>query len=100
MLPKYWIKGSGDKFILKVKGDSMIEANIHNGDLVVIEQTSTPSNGDIVAININGSATLKTLKVGIDEIILMPANIKYEPIHVSKEEEFYILGKAVGIIRK
>lgn len=100
MLPKYWIKGSGDKFILKVKGDSMIEANIHNGDLVVIEQTSTPNNGDIVAVNINGSATLKTLKVGIDEIILMPANIKYEPIHVSKEEEFYILGKAVGIIRK
>ncbi|MGL4107919.1 transcriptional repressor LexA [Clostridium paraputrificum] len=99
-IPKYWVKGSNKKFILKVKGNSMINANIHNGDLVVIEQTPAPQNGDIVAVNIDGNATLKTLKVGKTSITLIPENEAYEPIVVSKDEEFYVLGKAVGVIRK
>ena len=99
-IPKYWVKGSNKKFILKVKGNSMINANIHDGDLVVIEQTPAPQNGDIVAVNIDGNATLKTLKIGKTSITLIPENEAYEPIVVSKEEEFYVLGKAVGVIRK
>lgn len=99
-LPKYWVKGGNKKFILKVKGDSMIDANIHNEDLVVIEQTQAPVSGDIVAVNIDGNATLKTLEIGHDEVILMPENKNYEPIRVSKYDEFYVLGKAVGIVRK
>ena len=99
-LPKYWIKGANKKFILKVKGDSMIDANIYNGDLVVIEQNPSPINGDIVAVNLEGNATLKKLKIEKDKILLMPENKNYKPIIVSKYDEFSILGKAVGIISK
>lgn len=99
-LPKYITKGSYEKFILKVKGDSMIDANIHNGDLVLVEQNPVPVNGDIVAVNIEGSATLKTLKVEKDRVVLLPQNSNYSPIIVTKDEEFYVLGKAVGVISK
>lgn len=99
-IPKYWIKGSDKKFILKVKGDSMIGAGINNGDLVVIEQNPSPMNGDIVAVNLDGNATLKRLKIEKDKIILLPENKIYKPIIVSKYDEFYILGKAIGVISK
>lgn len=99
-LPKYITKGSYKKFILKVKGDSMIDANIHNGDLVLIEQNPVPVNGDIVAVNIEGSATLKTLKIEKDKIVLLPQNKNYSPIIITKNEEFYVLGKAIGVISK
>lgn len=98
-LPKYWVKGSNKKFILHVKGDSMIKANINNGDLVVIEQTQGPSNGDIIAVNIEGNATLKRLKMEKDRILLMPENDNYDPIVVNKYDEFYVLGKAIGVIK-
>lgn len=99
-LPKYWVKGGNKKFILKVKGNSMIKANINDGDLVIIEQTQAPMNGDIVAVNIEGSATLKTLSLTKTTITLLPENDDYEPIVVTPDEEFYILGKAIGVIRK
>lgn len=99
-LPKYWVKGGNKKFILKVKGNSMIKANINDCDLVVIEQTQAPMNGDIVAVNIEGSATLKTLSLTKTTITLLPENDEYEPIVVTPDEEFYILGKAIGVIRK
>ena len=99
-LPKYWVKGGNKKFILKVKGNSMIKANINDGDLVVIEQTQAPMNGDIVAVNIEGRATLKTLSLTKTTITLLPENDEYEPIVVTPDEEFYILGKAIGVIRK
>ena len=99
-LPKYWVKGGNKKFILKVKGNSMIKANINDGDLVVIEQTQAPMNGDIVAVNIEGNATLKTFSLTKTTITLLPENDEYEPIVVTPDEEFYILGKAIGVIRK
>ena len=99
-LPKYWVKGGNKKFILKVKGNSMIKANINDGDFVIIEQTQAPMNGDIVAVNIEGSATLKTLSLTKTTITLLPENDEYEPIVVTPDEEFYILGKAIGVIRK
>lgn len=97
-LPKYWVKGSNQKFILKVKGDSMIDANINDGDYVVIEQNHAPDNGEIVAVNIEGSATLKRLKILEDKILLLPENEKYKPIVIERNDEFYILGKAIGVI--
>lgn len=99
-LPKFWIKSGNGKFILKVKGDSMINANINNEDLVVIEQNPSPINGDIVAVNIDGSATLKRLKILKDEVLLLPENPIYSPIKVHKDQEFSILGVALGIIKK
>lgn len=99
-LPKYWIKGSNKKFILKIKGDSMIKVNIDDGDYVVIEQNPSPINGDIVAVNIDGNATLKRIRMEKDKVLLLPENDLYSPIIVSKDQEFFVLGKAIGVIKR
>lgn len=97
-IPEYWLKGLKDCFILKVKGDSMKNANIYDGDYVVIQKQYSASHNDIVAVNLQGSATLKRLHIGKEEVLLMPENEKYEPIPVN-EEGIYLIGKAVGIIK-
>jgi repressor LexA len=88
-----------ESFVLKVKGDSMIDAGILDGDLVVVHRQDTAQNGDIVCALINGEATLKKyLKKG-DTITLKAENKNYPPIRVSGGE-FRILGKLGTLIRK
>ena len=97
-LPKPWINKNDENFILKVKGDSMIGKNINDGDLVVIRRQNTAYQNDIVAVSLNGEATLKTLSYNDGKPKLMPANPKYQPISlVGKESQ--ILGVAIGIIK-
>ena len=88
-----------ETFALKVKGDSMIDDGILEGDHVIIRQQHTAENGDIVCALIGNEATLKRFQRKGNQITLKPANPKYEPIIVSKGE-FRILGKATGVIRK
>jgi repressor LexA len=87
-----------ETFALKVKGDSMIEDGIMEGDLVIIRQQQTAENGDIVCALIGNEATLKRFYRKGNEITLKPANKNYDPIVVN-EGEFRILGKATGVIR-
>lgn len=98
-LPEYWVKGMDNHFILHVKGDSMINANINDGDFVVIKSTQFAQNRDIVAVNIDGSATLKRLMIKGTTAALMPENNKYRPIVIT-EEGAHILGVAVGLIKE
>jgi len=86
-------------FALKVKGDSMIEDGILEGDHVVIRRQDTAENNDIVCALIGNEATLKRFHRKGNEVTLKPANKNYDPIVVSKGE-FRILGKATGVIRK
>ncbi len=88
-----------ETFALKVKGDSMIEDGILDGDHVVIRRQESAENGDIVCALIGDEATLKRFYRKGNEVTLKPANRKYEPIIVTKGE-FRVLGKAVGVIRK
>jgi repressor LexA len=88
-----------ETFALKVKGDSMIEDGIVDGDLVIITRQDTANNGDIVCALIGNEATLKRFYRKGNEVTLKPANKNYDPIVVSKGE-FRILGKATGVIRK
>ena len=88
-----------ETFALKVKGDSMIEDGILNGDLVIIRQQHTAENGDIVCALIENEATLKRFHRQGSVVVLQPANKNYDPITVSKGE-FRVLGKATGVIRK
>jgi len=88
-----------ETFALKVQGDSMIEDGILEGDLVIIRRQDTGENGDIVCALIGNEATLKRFQRKGNQITLIPANPKYEPIVVSKGE-LRILGKATGVIRK
>ena len=86
-------------FALKVKGDSMIDDGILEGDHVIIRRQDTAEDGDIVCALIGDEATLKRFYRRGREVTLKPANPNYEPIIV-KKGEFRILGKATGVIRK
>ena len=97
-LPKSWLERGKDTFILHVKGDSMIDKNIDDGDLVVIKRQNTALNNDIVAASLDGEATLKTLKLNGKEPMLVPANSKYSEIYL-EGKEVNILGVAIGVIK-
>ena len=98
-LPKDWVRASKDDFILKIKGDSMVNRNINDGDHVVINKQKYPQTKDIVAVEIEGEATLKTFNKKGREIILTPENAAYDPIVLDGDKEFSILGVAVGLIK-
>lgn len=98
-IPIMWLGVKDGTFILKVKGDSMVEKNICDGDLVVIKKQDTANHNDIVAVNLDGEATLKTLNLNSEKPLLMPANSLYNPITLEGKNAS-ILGIAVGIIKK
>ncbi|WAC89780.1 transcriptional repressor LexA [Mycobacterium sp. Aquia_213] len=89
--------GEGTLFLLKVVGDSMIEAAICDGDWVVIRQQNVADNGDIVAAMIDGEATVKTFKRAGGQVWLMPHNPAFDPI---PGNDATVLGKVVTVIRK
>ncbi len=85
-------------FALRCKGDSMIDARIHNGDIVYIRQQPTVENGEIAAVLIDEEATLKRVYVSTNTITLVACNSKYQPFVYTGEQlnQIRILGKAVG----
>jgi repressor LexA len=91
------IVGEGTLFLLKVVGDSMINAAIADGDWVVVRQQPVAENGDIVAAMIEGEATVKTFKRSAEHVWLMPHNPAYTPIPGDEAE---ILGKVVAVLRR
>ena len=91
------IVGEGNLFLLKVVGDSMINAAIADGDWVVVRQQPVAENGDIVAAMLEGEATVKTFKRAAEHIWLMPHNPAYAPIPGDDAE---ILGKVVAVLRR
>ncbi len=91
--------GSGTLFMLEVSGDSMIEAGILHGDLVVVRRQSVAENGEIVACLVDGEeATVKRLEMRRDAVILHSENPAYEPMTFTSGVE--ILGKVVSLIRR
>ena len=90
--------GKGRFFALRVRGDSMINAGINNGDLVIIKRQPLAENGDIIAALIDSDATLKRLSISNGEVFLLPENEKYSPINVTCREDFKILGKMVTTV--
>ena len=89
--------GEGTLFMLKVAGDSMIEAAICDGDWVVVRQQPTAENGEIVAAMIDGEATVKTYKRRDGHVWLLPHNPAYEPI---PGDEATVLGRVVSVLRR
>lgn len=89
--------GEGTLFLLKVVGDSMVEAAICDGDWVVVRQQNVAENGDIVAAMIDGEATVKTFKRAGGQVWLMPHNPAFDPI---PGNDATVLGKVVTVIRK
>ena len=95
-LPKSLV-GEGTLFMLKVKGESMIDAAICDGDFVVVRQQPTCDSGDIVAALIDDEATVKTFKKRDGHVWLMPHNPAFEPILA---DNAVIMGKVVSVLRK
>ena len=95
-LPRQLV-GEGQLFLLKVSGDSMIEAAICDGDWVVVRQQPVADNGDIVAAMIEGEATVKTFKRRDGHVWLLPHNPAYAPID---GDQATVLGRVVAVLRR
>lgn len=94
-LPRQLV-GDGELFLLKVSGDSMIDAAICDGDWVVVRRQPVAENGEIVAAMLDGEATVKTFKRTQSDVWLLPQNAAYEPIHGNEAD---ILGRVVTVLR-
>ncbi|MDL5156412.1 transcriptional repressor LexA [Actinomycetospora termitidis] len=95
-LPKELV-GEGSLFLLKVVGDSMVDAAITDGDWVVVRQQPNAENGEIVAAMLDNEATVKTYKRRDGHVWLLPANEAYEPI---PGDEATVLGKVTAVLRR
>ena len=91
------VVGEGTLFLLQVRGDSMVDAAICDGDWVVVRQQQVAENGDIVAAMIEGEATVKTFKRRDGHVWLMPHNPAYEPI---PGDEATVLGRVTAVLRR
>ncbi len=89
--------GDGTLFMLEVRGDSMVDAAICDGDFVVVRQQPTAENGEIVAAMLDDEATVKTLQRKRNQVWLLPHNDAYEPIDGNGA---VILGKVVAVLRR
>jgi repressor LexA len=98
-LPKELV-GDGELFMLTVRGESMIEAGVLDGDLVVVRAQPTVEQGEMCAALIDGEATVKFFRrTRSGEVFLDPANAAYEPIAVRPDQDASVLGKVVTVLR-
>jgi len=99
--PDWLGTGGQDVFALRVRGDSMIDAHIVDGDLVLVRKQETAGSGDIVAAMLDGEATVKRLAREGSAVVLRPEHPTMKPIVVEAGRgDFRILGKVVGIVRQ
>jgi len=96
---------SPELFGLRVQGDSMIDAGIFEGDVVVVRAQNNANNGDIVVARFEEGATVKRYRQGTHEVVREPADDRYEPIHIPNRggsdfgQDFALMGVVVGLIR-
>jgi len=96
-LDTWLVRNREASFLLKVSGDSMIEAGILPGDLVIVDRSRAPRNGDVVVAEVDGAWTLKHFRKQGGTITLLPANAKYPPI--TPRHELRIAGVVTSVIR-
>lgn len=86
-------------YLLKVKGDSMVDEGIFEGDLIGVHRTSDARSGQIVIARVDDAITVKLLKIGKDRIRLLPRNPDHAPIEVQPDQDFAIEGLYCGLVR-
>ena len=94
------IKHPSTTFYGRVKGDSLIEADIHEGDILIIDKSLEPREGDLAVCCVDGEFTLKYIKIEQDVVWLIPANKDFQPIRVTAGNEFVIWGIVTYSIKK
>ncbi len=97
-LDKYLIDNPAATFLLKVSGESMTEAGIMPGDMVLVDKSRTARSGDIIIAEVDGAWTMKYLKKRGQTVALMPANSRYKPI--VPKSELKIAGVVTAVVRK
>ena len=90
-------KNAQDYFALRVSGDSMINAGIVHGALLIVHKQNTANNGDIIVASVDGESTVKRYKENASAVFLMPENSAYNPILITEKTAFYIFGKVVEV---
>jgi DNA polymerase V len=98
-LNKHLIKHPSSTFFGKVKGQSMKDEGINDGDLLVIDKSIEPSDGKIAVCFVDGEFTIKRIKIEKDVCWLIPANENYKPIKVTPDNEFLIWGIVIHVIK-
>ncbi|WP_432264640.1 LexA family protein [Autumnicola musiva] len=93
------IRNKDATFFGRVKGDSMRDAGITDGDLLIIDKSLKPASGRIAVCFIDGEFTVKRLKIEKDAIWLVPENETYKPIRVTEDNEFLIWGIVTNVIK-
>jgi DNA polymerase V len=94
------IKNPEATFYGRVKGMSMKDAGIEEGDVLIVDKSITPADGMIAVCFIDGEFTLKRIRVGKKMITLLPANDQYKPVYVTEENDFSIWGIVTYVIKK
>jgi DNA polymerase V len=97
-LNRHLIKHAAATFFVRVKGDSMIEAGIHSGDLLIVDRALEPTGNSVVIAIINGELTVKRLCKRGGTLVLMPGNGKYEPLYITEETDFEVWGVVTHVI--
>lgn len=99
VLDKSFVGNKEGCFGLKVRGDSMINAGIFEGDTVIVSPQKEANNNEIIVALLGDEATMKRFQVKQDDYVLQPENEAYSPISVKNREDFSIIGKVVGVFR-
>ena len=99
-LDKELVKNKEATFYARVSGDSMVGADLHDGDLLVIDRAINPENGKIAVCFIDGEFTVKRIKKEKDKLYLIPENKKYKKIEIKEENELIIWGVVEYVIKK
>lgn len=96
-LPEWMVEKDGDVLAFRVQGDSMKDAYIQEGDVVIVKRTPDAQTGEmVVALLADSSITLKRLRKGPESYWLVPENPEYQPIH----DPFKLVGKVIGVLRR
>jgi DNA polymerase V len=98
-LNKHLITNKDSTFFGRVKGNSMIDAGIHNGDILIIDKSLEPKNKKIAVCYIDGDFTVKKIEIEKDVIWLVAENVNYSPIKVTKENDFIVWGVVTYVIK-
>lgn len=94
------IANPASTFLGRIRGDSMIDAGIFDGDLVVVDKALTPRSGDVAVCFIDGEFTIKFIKIQNKSVLLIPANPDFPPIRVTADNDFMIWGIVTYSIRR
>lgn len=98
-VPRSMVSKGGNYFALSVQGDSMIEAGILEGDVIVCRHQTNADNGQVIVAVVDGEATVKTLNKQKKGIELIPANSRMRPFMIEPDQDFRIAGILVGLMR-